>query len=78
MLVLAGLSCLLESGGQQQQQPPCYGHYTGQPALAGTSSLELRILLVQSFTGHKPLLTATSDRRQQGYVGSCLQCADVL
>jgi len=22
----------------QQQQPPFYGHYTGQPALAGTSS----------------------------------------
>jgi len=21
-----------------QQQPPFYGHYTGQPALAGTSS----------------------------------------
>jgi len=24
-----------------QQQPPFYGHYTGQPALAGTSSKEL-------------------------------------
>jgi len=23
---------------QQQQQPSFYGHYTGQPALAGTSS----------------------------------------
>ena len=23
---------------QQQQQPPFYGHCTGQPALAGTSS----------------------------------------
>jgi len=34
--------------------------YTDQPALAGTSSLELvnrRILLVQSFTAHMPLLT---------------------
>ena len=26
---------------KQQQPPPFYGHYTGQPALAGASSLEL-------------------------------------
>jgi len=35
---------------QQQQQPPFYSHYTGQPALAVTSSYELEDLLLQSFT----------------------------
>jgi len=32
----------------QQQQPPFYGHYTGQPALASTSSYEL-----EDFVGAK-------------------------
>jgi len=27
---------------------PFYGHYTGQPVLAGTSSQELEVLLVQT------------------------------
>ena len=35
---------------QQQQQSPFYGHCTGQPALAGTSSQQLEDFLVQSFT----------------------------
>jgi len=39
---------------------PFYGHYTGQPALDGTPVKNWRILLVQSFTSRKPLLTATS------------------
>ena len=43
--------------GTQQQQPPFYGHYTVQPALAGTSSW-----LVQSFTARMLLLMATSAR----------------
>jgi len=34
-----------------------YGHYTGQPVLAGTPSLELEFVLEQSFTAHMPLLT---------------------
>jgi len=29
---------LIEIVTEQQQQQPFYGHYTGQPALAGTSS----------------------------------------
>jgi len=33
---------------QQQQQPPFYGHYTGQPASAGTSGYEL-----EDFVGAK-------------------------
>jgi len=33
---------------QQQQQPPVYRHYTGQPALEGTSSEEL-----EDFVGAK-------------------------
>ena len=33
---------------EQQQQPPFYGHYTGQLALAGTSSYEL-----EDFVGAK-------------------------
>jgi len=37
-----------------------YGHYTGQPALAGNSRLRTGGLLVQSFTACMPLLTATS------------------
>ena len=40
-------------------QPLFYGHYTGQPALAGISNY-WRISLVQSFTARMPLLTATS------------------
>jgi len=32
----------------QQQQPPFYGHYTGQPVLASTSSQEL-----EDFVGAK-------------------------
>jgi len=32
----------------KQQQPLLYGHYTGQPALAGTSSYE-----VEDFVGAK-------------------------
>ena len=45
---------------QQQQQQPFYGHYIGQPALAGTPVKKWRILLVQSFTARMPLLMATS------------------
>jgi len=40
--------------------PLFYGHYTGAPALARTSIKFWNILLVQSFTAHMPLLTATS------------------
>jgi len=32
-----------------QQQPPFYGHYTGQPALAGTSSYELEDFVGANF-----------------------------
>jgi len=32
-----------------QQQPPYYGHYTGQPALAGTSSYELEDFVGANF-----------------------------
>jgi len=42
------------------QQPPFYGHHTGQPALAGTSVMNWMILLVQSFTARMHLLTAIS------------------
>ena len=30
--------CYWEQLEEVQQQPPFYGHHTGQPALAGTSS----------------------------------------
>jgi len=37
--------------------PPLYCHYTGQPAFAGSTPVRnLRILLLQSFTGCMPLL----------------------
>ena len=39
-------------------RPLFYGHYTGQPTLAGTY---WKILLVPSFTAHMPLLTALTD-----------------
>jgi len=40
--------------------PSFYGHYTGQPALAGTPIKNWRILLEQSSTARMPLVTATS------------------
>jgi len=42
---------------------------TGQPALAGTLSKNWRILLVQSFTAHMPLLTAACAFNQGEDVG---------
>jgi len=39
-----------------------YGHYTEQPASAGTPVKNWRILLEQSFTAHMLLLTATTFR----------------
>jgi len=36
----------------QQQQPPFYGHYTGQPALAGTSSQELDFVGAKFYIPH--------------------------
>jgi len=39
---------------------PLYGHYAGQPVLAGSASKNWRILLEQSLTTCMPLLTATS------------------
>ena len=61
-------------------QPAFHSHYTGRPALAGTSSSELkRILAVQSFTGRMSLLTATSafglGRRRRSSAQQChLHC----
>ena len=58
LLVLKSMySCLIIKLLVQEaiNQPPFYDHYTSQPALANW-----RILLVQSFTAHMPLLTATS------------------
>ena len=37
-----------------------YGHYTGQPALAGTIPVIWKILLVLNFAARVPLLAATS------------------
>ena len=42
------------------QQQPFYGHYKGQPVLAGTPVKNWRILLEQSFTASLSLLMATS------------------
>ena len=42
----------LTAASNTQQQRPFYGHYTGQTALAGTSTYNRRILLVKSFTAH--------------------------
>ena len=48
----------------QQQQPPFYSHYTGQPVLAGTSSQEL-----EGFVGAKfYCLRAVADGRGRGIV----------
>jgi len=61
-------------------QPAFHSHYTRPPALAGTSSSELkRILSVQSFTGRMSLLTATSafglGRRRRSSAQQChLHC----
>jgi len=50
----------------QQQQPPFYSHYTGQPVLAGTSSQEL-----EGFVGAKfYCLRAVADGRGRGIVYS--------
>ena len=42
---------------------PFDGHYTGQPALAGTPDKNWMILLEQSFIAHMSLLMATSNLR---------------
>jgi len=39
---------------------PFYGHYTGQPVLAGISLKNWRILLEQRFTAYIPVLMASS------------------
>ena len=44
---------------------PRNGHYTGQPALAGTPVKNWGILLQQSFTASMPLLMATSAFRAE-------------
>jgi len=41
------------------QHPPFYGHYTGQPVLAGTSSKELENVAGAKFYRPHALLTAT-------------------
>jgi len=62
---------------QQQQQSPFYGHCTGQPALAGTSSQQLEDFLVQSFTARnspKPYFfwfMAGLRKFAAGYSASC-------
>ena len=53
----------IKNTNQPQPQPTnhlFYGHYSGQPVLAGTSVKNWRILLVQSFTASMPLLAAYS------------------
>jgi len=45
---------------KQQPPPPFYGHYTGQPALASTSSLELQDFVGAKFFCLHALLTANS------------------
>ena len=43
------------------QQPPFYGHHTGKRALAAAPPVKnWRILWLQSFIAHMPLLMATS------------------
>jgi len=53
----------LTAASNTQQQRPFYGHYTGQTALAGTSTYNRRILLVKSFTARMLLLIATNTFR---------------
>jgi len=72
------VSCLV-CVHQQQQQPPFYGHYTDQLALACFRLKNWGILLVQSFTARMPLLTATSAfglgrRRCMSSQQRCLHC----
>jgi len=42
------------SSSRQQQQPPFYSHYTGQLALAGTSSQELDFVGEKFYCQHAP------------------------
>ena len=55
-----------------------YGHYTGQPVLAGTPVKNWRILLEKRFAARMPLLTATSafewERRRYTAVLSGITC----
>ena len=48
------------SGTLNPTQSTIYGHYTGQPALAGIPVKNWRILLECGLTAHMPLLMATS------------------
>jgi len=51
---------MVQVPNKKKPSHPVYGHYTGQPELAGTSSKELEDYVGQSFTARMPLLMATS------------------
>jgi len=52
--------CRYKQNKRTENQTPFHGYYTGQLALASTSTSNWMILLVQSFIACMPLLAATS------------------
>ena len=57
-----------------QQQPPYYGHYTGQPALAGTSSYELEDFVGANFYYLHSLADGNQHIQIRGRCWSSQQC----